>query len=61
MDDFNPDTYIDTWFSEKVRRLTAGPHRYPQKRKKADNAKEIIDLAVITLSDLESEEEDNDK
>ena len=52
--DFNPDPYIDQWFSDKVRRLTAGPHQYPQKRKKAANAKDIIDLAVITLSDLES-------
>ena len=56
--DFNPDPFIDQWFSDKVRRLTAGPHQYPQKRKKAADAKDIIDLAVITLSDLESEEEE---
>ena len=32
LDEFNPDPFIDSWFNEKVWRLMAGPHKYPQKR-----------------------------
>ena len=58
LDEFNPDPFIDSWFNEKVRRLTAGPHKYPQKRAKFTNQPEQIDLAITTLSDLEDSDSD---
>ena len=58
LDEFNPDPFIDSWFNEKVRRLTAVPHKYPQKRAKFTNQPEQIDLAIITLSDLEDSDSD---
>ena len=58
VEDFNPDIAIDSWYNEKVRRLTAGPHNYPKKRKTSSNsAEKVVDLSSLTLTDLES---DND-
>ena len=62
---FNPDPYIQKWYSEKVRRFSgAKPRNYPSKRRSVmDGASNdtVMDIAAYTLSDLESEEEeDND-
>ena len=49
---FNPDVAISEWYDVKVRRLTSGPHNYPKKRKTAEKSC-VVDLAAMTLSDLE--------
>ena len=59
-EEFNPDASIDCWYTDKVRRLNAGAHNYPSKRKKSSDGKEVIDLAELTLSDLENDESDED-
>ena len=51
---------IDCWYTDKVCRLNAGPHNYPSKHKKSSDGKEVIDLAALTLSDLENDESDED-
>ena len=53
---FNPDRAIESWYNEKVQRLSAGPQNYPKKRKTSE--KQSTFLSMITLSDLESEDED---
>ena len=60
LEEFNPDASIDCWYTDKVCRLNAGPHNYPSKRKKSSDGKEVIDLAALTLSDLENDESDED-
>ena len=59
-EEFNPHASIDCWYTDKVRRLNAGAHNYPSKRKKSSDGKEVIDLAELTLSDLENDESDED-
>ena len=51
VEDINPDPAIDAWYNDKVRRLSAGPHKYPTKRKKLSesNEVEVVDLAALTL------------
>ena len=58
LEEFNPDASIDCWYNDKVRRLNTGPHKYPFKHKKSSDDKEVIDLAMLTLSDLENYESD---
>ena len=59
-EEFTPDASIDSWYTDKVRRLNTGPHNYSSKRKKSSDDKEVIDLATLTLSDLENNESDGD-
>ena len=33
IESFNPDIAFESWYNEKVRRLSAGPHNYLKKRK----------------------------
>ena len=56
IENFNHDIAIKSWYNEKIRRLSAGWHNYPKKRKASD--KESTFLSMITLSDPESEDED---
>ena len=58
LEEFNPDASIDCWYTDKVHRLNTGPHNYPSKRKKSSDGKKVIDLAILTLSDLENNESD---
>ena len=55
IENFDTDIAIESWYNEKVQRLSAGSHNYP-KRKTSE--KQSTFLSVITLSDLESEDED---
>ena len=50
---FNQDVAISKGYDAKVRRLTSGPHNYPKKRKKSAEKSCVVDLAAMTLSDLE--------
>ena len=36
IENFNPDIAIESWYNEKVRRLSAGPHNYLKKRKTSE-------------------------
>ena len=56
IENFNPDIATESWYNEKVKRLSAGPHNYPKKRKTSEMQSTF--LSMITLSDLESEDED---
>ena len=56
IENFDPDIASESWYNEKVRRLSAGPHNYPKKRKTLE--KQSTFLSTITLSDLESEDKD---
>ena len=56
IENFNPDIAIESWYNEKGRRLSAGPHNYPKKRKTSEKQSTL--LSTITLSDLESEDKD---
>ena len=58
LEEFHPDASIDYWYTDKVRRLNAGLHNYPSKCKKSSDGKEVIDLAALTLSDVENDESD---
>ena len=62
--DFNPDIYIDSWFNSKVRRSNSGPHKYPEKRQKAQNQdgdQIVVNLSTLTISDLEDNVSDLDE
>ena len=61
--DFNPDPYIEKWYANKVRRISgAKPRYYPSKRRSVDfsisSGHTVMDIASITLSDLESSDEE---
>ena len=60
LEEFNPDASIDCWYTDKVHRLNAGPYNYPFKCKKSSDGKEVINLAALTLSNLENDESDED-
>ena len=60
LEEFNPDASIYCWYTDKVRCLNAGPHNYPSKRKKSSDGEGVINLAALTLSDLENDESDED-
>ena len=53
IENFNPDVGIPEWYDAKVRRLTSGPHNYPKKRKRLADKSCVVELAAMTLSDLE--------
>ena len=58
---FEPDLYIDSWFQEKVRRMNgAKPRNYPSKRRsvKSKSGYSVIDIAQVTLSDLEDSDDE---
>ena len=62
--DFSPDIYIDSWFNSKVRQLNSGPHKYPEKRQKAQNQdgeQSVVDLSTLNVSDLEDNDSDLDE
>ena len=59
LEEFNPDLSIDRWYTEKVRRLNSGPHNYPSKRKRVTEGPNVVDIATLTLSDLENDDEDD--
>ena len=44
----------------EVRRLTSGPHNYPKKRKRLAEKSCVVELAAMTLPDLE-DLDSNDK
>ena len=50
---FNPDVAISAWYDTKVLELKLGPHNYPKKRKTSAEKSCVVDLAAMTLSDLE--------
>ena len=56
IENFNLDIAIESWYNEKVWRLSVGPHNYPKKRKTPE--KQTAFLSTITLTNLESEGED---
>ena len=61
--EFNPDPYIEKWYANKVRRINrAKPRNYPSKRRSVDfstsSGHTVMDIASITLSDLESSDEE---
>ena len=53
--DFNPNPSVDEWYNDKVRRLTAGPHNYPSHQKRFKMSDSVVNLAELTLSDLEKD------
>ena len=56
IENFNPEIATESWYNEKFRRLSAGPHKYPKKRKTLEKQRTF--LSTIALSDLESDDED---
>ena len=55
---FNPDVAISDWYDTKIRRLTSGPYNYPNKRKTLAEKSCDVNLAAMTLSDLEDLDSD---
>ena len=56
MEDFNPDHAIYAWYAEKMQRVGGETsHKHPAK--KARTNKRTIDLARVTLSDLENDKD----
>ena len=60
LEEFNPDASIDYCYNGKVHHLNTSPQNYPSECKKSSNGKEVIDLATLTLPDLENDESDGD-
>ena len=52
LNDFNQDPAIDMWFTDKVRRLKTGKHKYPDKKKKAADGRQILMQIVQSMRDL---------
>ena len=44
-----------------LRRLTSGPHNYPEKRKTSAEKSCVVDLAAMALSDLEDLDNDEEQ
>ena len=58
---FNPDSAISASYKKKERPLAAKPHNYSSKRKQVSSASSsvsVVDIATITLSDLEDSDEE---
>ena len=55
---FNPDSAIGTWYVDKKWWLNTVPHNYLLKQVKISNGNDVIDMATLTLSDLEENESD---
>ena len=53
---FSPDD-IYIWYNEKICSLTTKPHKYPKNRKWQNKPEKVLDVATITISDLENSEE----
>ena len=49
---FNPSSAISTWYKKKERHLAPKPHNYPSEKKQVSSVS-VIDIATITLSDLQ--------
>ena len=58
---FNPDFAISAWYDTKVCRPTSGPHNYPKKRKTLAEKSCVVDLAAVTLSDLQYLDSDKEQ
>ena len=59
---FEPDIVIDSWFSDRVRRLTAGPHNYGKRSKgEQGTSSSYIDLDKLVMSDLEDSADEFEK
>ena len=59
--EFNPDRYTQKWYEDKVRRSNGGkPRNYPSKSQSVASSSDhvVMDIASVTLSDLESSEEE---
>ena len=57
--ELNPDPYIQKQYDDKVRRINgAKPRNYPSKRQSvaSSSGHVVMDIASVTLSDLESSE-----
>ena len=60
--EFNPDSYIEKWYANKVRCINGvKPRNYPSKCGSVDfstsSGHTVMDNASVTLSDLESSNE----
>ena len=59
VEDFNPDCAINAWYDEKMRRFGGETsHKYPAKKARTNTG--TIDLARVTLSDLENGTDSDD-
>ena len=58
---FNLDVAVSEWYDAKVRRLTLGPDNYPKKGKTSAEKSCVVDLAAMTLSDLEDLDSDKEQ
>ena len=59
VEDFNPDHAINAWYGEKMQRLGGETsHKYPAKTARTNAG--TIDLARVTLSDMENDIESDD-
>ena len=58
---FNPYVAVSEWYDAKERRLTSGPHNCPKKRKTLAQKSCVVDLAAMTLSDLEDLDSDEEQ
>ena len=56
--DSEPDRVIDSWWTEKERRLKSRPHNYPAKKRPRLNSAEYVDLSTLTMSDLENSDDE---
>ena len=61
MEDFNPDhAWLNAWYGEKLRWVGGETsHKYPAKRARTNTG--TIDLARVTLSDLENKTDSDDR
>ena len=59
IEEFDPGIVIDLWFSEKVRRLTAGPHQPKRKRENdGQGTSACVDINSLVMSDVEEDQEE---
>ena len=56
--EFKPDRVIDCWWAEKERHPKSRPHNYPAKKHPHFNSAEYVDLSTLTMSDLESSDDE---
>ena len=60
MECFNLDLAIEAWYVDKNQRLNTGPHNCPLKRATISHGDDVIDMATLTLYDLEEHESDEE-
>ena len=59
IEEFDSDIVIDLWFSEKVRRLSAGPHQPKRKRENdGQGTSACVDINSLVMSDVEEDQEE---